>query len=174
MASDVNSIAAKRAGFKIQFRPSKEDLEKIAAIASELPKKMRKKIVRKGLRNWGDAVKRTMKALALPKAKRTKRDIAVKTKTYRKGIIWAGVGVRKDGNRVGKRSHFYDQADTGMAAIETAINSGSGSATALITLSSGMTYSGAAFVQSFSATASTNEIIRANFTIQYTGTITIA
>jgi hypothetical protein len=69
---------------------------------------------------------------------------------------------------------FYDQADTGMAAIETAINAGSGSATALITLSTGMTYSGAAFVQSFSATASTNEVIRANFTIQYTGTITIA
>jgi len=108
MAFDVNLIAAKRAGFKIQFRPSKHDLERIAAIASELPKKMRKKIVRKGLRNWGDAVKRTMKALALPKAKRTKRDIAVKTKTYRKGRIWCGVGVRKDGTRVGKRSHLYD------------------------------------------------------------------
>jgi hypothetical protein len=37
-----------------------------------------------------------------------------------------------------------------------------------------MTYTGQAFVQSFSATASTNEVIRANFTIQYTGTITIA
>jgi hypothetical protein len=108
-ASDVNLTDAKRAGFKIQFRPSKEDLEKIAAIASELPKNMRKKIVRKGLRNWGEAVKRTMKALAHPKAKRTKRDIAVKTKTYRKGRIWAGVGVRKDGNRVGWRSHMYDQ-----------------------------------------------------------------
>lgn len=69
---------------------------------------------------------------------------------------------------------FYDQGSTAMAAIETAINSGSGSATALITLSTGMTYSGQAFVQSFSATASTNEVIRANFTIQYTGTITIA
>jgi hypothetical protein len=69
---------------------------------------------------------------------------------------------------------FYDQGDAGMAAIETAINGGSASATALITLSSGMTYSGQAFVQSFSATASTNEVIRANFTIQYTGTITIA
>ena len=69
---------------------------------------------------------------------------------------------------------FYDLGSTAMAAIETAINSGSGSATALITLSTGMTYSGQAFVQSFSATASTNEVIRANFTIQYTGTITIA
>jgi hypothetical protein len=68
---------------------------------------------------------------------------------------------------------FYDQA-TQMAAIETAINSGSGSAAAVITLTTGMTYSGQAFVQSFSATASTNEVIRANFTIQFTGTITVA
>jgi hypothetical protein len=104
----VNLTDAKRAGFRVQFRPSQHDLERIAAIASELPKKMRVKIVRKGLRNWGEAVKRTMKSLALPKAKRTKRDIAIKTKTYRKGRIWAGVGVRKDGNRVGKRSHLYD------------------------------------------------------------------
>jgi hypothetical protein len=69
---------------------------------------------------------------------------------------------------------FYDQGDAGMAAVEAAINGGSGSQTALITLSTGMTYSGDAFVQSFSATAATNEVIRANFTIQYTGTITIA
>lgn len=92
----------------MQFRPSAHDLKRITDIAQELPKKIRKKIVRKGLRDWGEAVKRTMKSLALPKAKRTKRDIAVKTKTYRKGRIWAGVGVRKDGNRVGKRAHLYD------------------------------------------------------------------
>ena len=69
---------------------------------------------------------------------------------------------------------FYDQGSTAMAAIETAINSGSGSAAAIVTLASGMTYTGQAFVQSFSATASTNEVVRANFTIQYTGTITVA
>jgi hypothetical protein len=69
---------------------------------------------------------------------------------------------------------FYDQSSTAMAAIETAINTGSGSASAIVTLASGMTYTGQAFVQSFSATASTNEVVRANFTIQYTGTITIA
>ena len=69
---------------------------------------------------------------------------------------------------------FYDQNDAGMAAVEAAINAGSGSQVALITLSTGMTYSGQAFVQSFTPTASTNEVVRANFTIQYTGTITIA
>jgi hypothetical protein len=68
---------------------------------------------------------------------------------------------------------FYDQGSTAMAAIETAINSGSGSAAAIVTLASGMTYTGSAFVQSFSATASTNEVVRANFTIQFTGTITV-
>lgn len=68
---------------------------------------------------------------------------------------------------------FYDQA-TQMAAIETAINSGSGSVAVVITLTTGMTYSGQAFLQSFSATAATNEVIRANFTIQFTGTITVA
>lgn len=69
---------------------------------------------------------------------------------------------------------FYDQGSTAMAAIEAAINAGSGSQTALITLATGMTYSGQAFVTSFSATAATNEVVRANFTVQYTGTITIA
>ena len=69
---------------------------------------------------------------------------------------------------------FYDQGNTAMAAIENAINSGSGSAAAVITLSTAMTYSGQAFVQSFSVTAATNEVVRANFTIQFTGTITVA
>ncbi len=102
--SSINSGIA----WKVQFRPSKRDLERITQLAQELPKGVRKKIVRKGLRDWGEAVKRTMKSLSLPKAKRTRRDIAVKTKTYRKGRIWAGVGVRKDGARVGSRSHLYD------------------------------------------------------------------
>lgn len=70
---------------------------------------------------------------------------------------------------------FYDQADAGMAAVESAIDNGTTSAQAVVlTLSTGMTYSGNAFVQSFSATASTNEVIRANFTLQFTGSVTVA
>ena len=69
---------------------------------------------------------------------------------------------------------FYDQADVGMAAVETAIDTGAGSSAVVLTLSTGMTYSGQAFVQSFSATASTNEVIRANFTLQFTGSVTVA
>lgn len=69
---------------------------------------------------------------------------------------------------------FYDQADAGMAAVESAIDNGSAAQAVVLTLSTGMTYSGNAFVQSFSATASTNEVIRANFTLQFTGSVTIA
>jgi hypothetical protein len=69
---------------------------------------------------------------------------------------------------------FYDQADVGMAAVEGAIDSGLGAQAIVLTLSTGMTYTGNAFVQSFSATASTNEVIRANFTLQFTGSVTVA
>ena len=69
---------------------------------------------------------------------------------------------------------FYDQGDAGMAAVETAIDTGASSSAVVLTLSTGMTYSGQAFVQSFSATASTNEVIRANFTLQFTGSVTVA
>ena len=69
---------------------------------------------------------------------------------------------------------FYDQADVGMAAVEGAIDSGLGAQAIVLTLSTGMTYTGNAFVQSFSATASTNEVIRANFTLQFTGSVSVA
>lgn len=69
---------------------------------------------------------------------------------------------------------FYDQGVTAMAAIETAANTGGAAVNALITLASGMTYAGDAFVTSFSVTGSTNETLRASITLQFTGTITIA
>lgn len=69
---------------------------------------------------------------------------------------------------------FYDQLDAGMTKVETAIATGLGSKAVVLTLASGMTYTGNAFVQSFSATASTNEVVRANFTLQFTGTVTVA
>lgn len=69
---------------------------------------------------------------------------------------------------------FYDQAVTSMAAIETAANTGAASAAAVITLATGMSYTGSAFVTSFSVTGSTNETLRASITLQFTGTITLA
>jgi hypothetical protein len=104
----VSSTGLKRIAFRAQFQVSAKDLERIKAIAQELPKKVRRKVVRKSLREWGESLKRSAKALLPKRHKQTRRDLAVKTKTYRRGRIWCGVGVRKDGNRVGWRSHLYD------------------------------------------------------------------
>jgi len=104
----VSSTASRRIAFRAQFQVSAKDLERIKEIAQELPKKVRRKVVRKSLREWSESLKRSAKALLPKRHKQTRRDLAVKTKTYRKGRIWCGVGVRKDGNRVGWRSHLYD------------------------------------------------------------------
>lgn len=69
---------------------------------------------------------------------------------------------------------FYDQGVAAMGTIETAANSGGASAAVVITLASGMTYTGNAFVTSFSVTGSTNETLRATITLQYTGAVVIA
>lgn len=104
----MSSTASSRIAFRAQFKVSPSDLRKIAEAAQRLPKAVRRKVVRRSLREWGERVKRTAKALLPRGHKRTRRDLAVKTKTYRKGRIWCGVGVRKDGDRVGWRSHLYD------------------------------------------------------------------
>ena len=80
------------------------------------------------------------------------------------------------GNRTSTASveMFYDQAVTAMGNIETAANTGAASATLLITLSTGMTYSGQAFVTSFQATGGINDVLRASIEFQYTGVVTIA
>ena len=80
------------------------------------------------------------------------------------------------GNRTSTASveMFYDQGVAAMASIETAANTGAASATLLITLASGMTYSGAAFVTSFQATGGINDVLRASIEFQYTGVVTIA
>lgn len=67
---------------------------------------------------------------------------------------------------------FYLEADH--AALETAINSASASATALLTLATGDTISGSAFVTSFSVTAAANDVVRASVSLQYTGAMTLA
>ena len=67
---------------------------------------------------------------------------------------------------------YYDQGDLCMAVLETdSVNPVSRSV--VITLATGMTVTGNAFVTSFSAVAGTNEIVRANFELQFTGAVTI-
>jgi hypothetical protein len=67
---------------------------------------------------------------------------------------------------------YYDQTDNCIAGMEvdslTPV-----SRTVSILMDTGMGISGTAFVTSFSATAGLNEVIRASFELQFSGTVTI-
>ena len=69
---------------------------------------------------------------------------------------------------------YYDQGDAVCAALETAANTNAVAAACTVTLMTGMTYAGNVLVTEFSPTASIGDIIRANVTLQFTGTRTIA
>jgi len=95
--------------YRMQWRMSPQDLAAIRRAAEALPKKIRAKVVRRGLREWGNRLKLAIRRRVWRKDRDTRRDLAVKIKTYRRGkAIWCAVGVRKDGERVGWRSHFMD------------------------------------------------------------------
>ena len=68
---------------------------------------------------------------------------------------------------------FYDQGDPCMAVMETD-STNPVSRAVVITMDTGMTITGNAFVSSFSATAGTNDLLRASFELQFTGAVTIA
>ena len=69
---------------------------------------------------------------------------------------------------------FYDQAAAGHTALENAINGASAAAAVVLTLDTGQTYSGSAFVTSFEITAQAGSVVRASVGLQFTGAITIA
>ena len=69
---------------------------------------------------------------------------------------------------------FYDQAAAGHTALETAINGASAAAAVVLTLDTGQTYTGNAFVTSFEITAQAGSVVRASVGLQFTGAITIA
>lgn len=97
------------AAFRVQFRMTKQDLEDTRRALEALPSRIRGKVLRRGLREWATGLKKSVRSAVRRRDRRTRRDLAVKTKTYRRGkSIWVGVGVRTDGERVGWKSHLHD------------------------------------------------------------------
>jgi len=97
------------AAFRVQFQMTKHELQDTRKALEQLPTRIRGKVLRKGLREWAAGLKKAVRSAARRKDRRTRRDVAVKTVTYRRGkSIWVGVGVRTDGNRVGWKSHLHD------------------------------------------------------------------
>lgn len=99
------------AGFRYQFRASEEDVAAVASALKRLPEGIRRKVARKGIREWAKKLRTAVRAMAYQKAKRTRRNLAVKVKTYKRAIVWGAVGVKSSGERredPSWRSHLYD------------------------------------------------------------------
>lgn len=69
---------------------------------------------------------------------------------------------------------FYDQGSAQHTVLESNINGAAAAAACVLTTSSGMTYSGSAYVTSFEITAAAASVVRASVGLQFTGAITIA
>lgn len=103
-------------GYILKATLDRRQVLDIAALLRQFPEKMRSKVLRAGLRSWAAKQLRSTRRAARPQDVRTRKDLAVKTKTYRRGrSIWCAVGVRwdiggtrRDSARQGWRAHFHD------------------------------------------------------------------
>ena len=68
---------------------------------------------------------------------------------------------------------YYNQGDTAVAGLETAAKNGT-TVAIVFTVHSAATYSATGFVTSFSPSIAVNDVVRASFSIQFTGAISIA
>ena len=98
------------------------DVDSIAETVRDLqavPLKVRAKVIKKALRDWGRLVIKSAKRNVSWKSKVLKRNIIQKVRTYPKGAsnarvkrIWLGIGVRRIPGSirvdVGKRAHLYE------------------------------------------------------------------
>ena len=107
---------SKSSNFRMQMRIDPKEIEDLRRKIMTFVPKVRKQIVRKGLRRWGSIVARGVKSAAWPKARRTRRAVMVKVKSYRNGTIWCGVGIRlgsglanrRQMDDPGNRSHLFE------------------------------------------------------------------
>jgi predicted secreted protein len=81
--------------------------------------------------------------------------------------------VRGVSNATGSGNLFYDQSTAAIAALESAVRSGS-TVAVVFTNHSGATYSGNAIITKFGTSAAVNDVVKASFSMQFTGAITIA
>ena len=69
---------------------------------------------------------------------------------------------------------FFDEASTGHLAFCTAIGTAAAAATAVLTLTTGTTVTGSAYVTGYDITATAGQVVRATINLQFTGAITVA
>jgi hypothetical protein len=68
---------------------------------------------------------------------------------------------------------FYDKGNAVVAALQSAVRSGTPVAV-VFTMHSGATYTGSALITKFGTSAAINDVVKASFTMQFTGAVTVA
>ena len=68
---------------------------------------------------------------------------------------------------------FYDKGNSVVAALQAAVRSGTAVAV-IFTMHSGATYSGSALITKFGTSAAINDVVKASFTMQFTGLVNVA
>lgn len=93
----------------ISYELDKNSVNEIRKALDQLAKKMRNKILRKGLRRWGTLVADSIKSNITWDGESFRRSVVIKTKSLKRGkVIWMGVGLRKDGKYKGRLSHLFE------------------------------------------------------------------
>lgn len=93
----------------ISYEIDKNSVNEINRALQQFTKKMRNKILRKGLRKWGTLVADSIKRKVFWDGASFRRSVTMKTKSYKRGkLIWMGVGLRSDGKYKGRLSHLYE------------------------------------------------------------------
>jgi hypothetical protein len=103
-------------GYILKATLDRNQARDVSALLRQFPDKMRSKVLRTGLRRWALKQLRSTRSAARSEDVRTRKDLTVKTKTYRRGrSIWCAVGVRwdigssrRDSAHQGWRAHFHD------------------------------------------------------------------
>lgn len=94
----------------ISYEIDKKSVDEIRRSLEQFPKRLRNKILRKGLKEWGTLVSDSIKSnMNTWDAASFRRSVAIKTKSFKRGrFIWMGVGLRSDGKYKGKLAHLYE------------------------------------------------------------------
>ena len=95
MANSTSSTGILKRGGYVSVQVDVRSLRKIEEMLNLVPVKMREKIAKKAMREWGKRVKKAAQKYAYKWAERTKKQLFVKVRKY-KTCVWAGVGVKTD------------------------------------------------------------------------------
>lgn len=103
---------------RTRIRIGEADLTELRAALGRLPAAIRNKVAKRGMKSVLLEGKQVAKSLAPAQDHATKRAISIRTKVYRRRVVWGAVGVRVGGpytpsRRFGEafpgwRSHFWD------------------------------------------------------------------